>query len=493
MSIQRYFVFHCLVVNRYYLNCFIDQLLPSIINSDNDWFFNKYKSRFLISTSQNDLKVFINSRIFQSYKNKIEFDFQIIPEKILSGTDKYSVARMMSKAHFYAADYCMKLNCYGSFLSPDMVVNSRFLEVINESIERDETACIAPAFRGTYLDNFLKEKITYTSQAPNLDLLPARLLVKTMFENMHVETQTFYFNSPEFLLNQNFNQPTAVLYKNKDGSQILGFGMSWFLCMINFSQIPRINKKRALNSLKLHTIDAFFLDRLIKGDLSNVRVIKDSNDIFVLSWDKAPMAKSVSIEFIKVQQTNFFKLEMIKLGRASGIYDITKLKLFLIPWVWNSGNRDSYINFHDYSIPTEFFSEFLDNRKINTLKQDFFIVLNNVFKILGYKFKQLGYKFKQFRFNSIGKRLKLSRQIRSSQYLGMYSFINQVKSKLFNFLFIFLKLNYYIFLKISTPFIKSLSPLNQARGGFMHAILRIYTTKNSIVLAKAILHKSSRN
>jgi hypothetical protein len=376
----------------------------------------------------------------------------------------------------------MKLNCYGSFLSPDMVVNSRFLEVINESIERDETACIAPAFRGTYLDNFLKEKITYTSQAPNIDLLPARLLVKIMFENMHVETQTFNFNSPDFLLNQSYTQPTAVLYKNKDGSQILGFGMSWFLCMIDFSQIPRINKKRALNSLKLHTIDAYFLDRLIKGDLSNVRVIKDSNDIFVLSWDKAPMAKSVSNEFKKVQQTNFFKLEMIKLGRASGIYDITKLKLFLIPWVWNSGNRDSCINFHDYSIPTEFFSEFLDSHKINTLKQDFFIVLNSVFKILGYKFKQ-------FRFNSIGKRLELSRQIRSSQDIGSYTFINQVKSKLFDSF----KLNYYIFLKILAPFIKSLNPLNQARGGFIHAILRIYIAKNSIKLAKVILYKSSRN
>lgn len=485
MSIKRCFVFHCLVVNRYYLNCFIDQLLPSFINSDNDWFFHKYKSKFLISTSQNDMKVFINSRIFQLYKNVIEFDFQIIPEKILKSKDAYHIATMMSEAHFYATEYCMKLNCYGSFLSPDMVVNSRFLQVINESIEQNIKVCIAPAFRGTYLDSFLKEKTSYTSQAPKIALLPARLLVKIMFENMHAETKTFFFNSPDFLKNQNFTQPTCALYKNQDESQILGFGMSWFLCVIDFSQIPQRNKTKALKSLKMHTIDAFFLDRLLGSNIANVRVINNSDDIFVLSWDKAPVVGKVSNELEKIEQTNSFKLEMIKIGRSSGIYDDTKLKLYLIPWVWNSGDKKTCIDFHDYFISSEFVSQILDVKKTNNSKKDFITLLYYSLKILGSSVKQKRYDL------SFVKRYKLSRQINSSQDTHFWVF-DKLKSNLIKF-FKRIKLIFFILSAVLKPFKTKIHPFNQARGGFIHAILRIYISRNSIRLAKIILHKSLRN
>jgi hypothetical protein len=302
-----------------------------------------------------------HSPIIQSLQGRIEIKFHFLPNSLVSDTSSYRTLRIMSEAHSFAVSYSFDEKSYSSFLSPDMMVNSDFLMTMHEAISQNKKACLVPAFRMSYLDSCLNQISNISNLKSNnkFEGLQSSDLVKVALQSLHPETESFFFNKPTFLSYQSLSTPTAMLFNHKDNEQIVGFGMSWFLLMLNFTEAFKSNKKESLYSLKTHTIDAYFLNTfLFETSNSEIEFIRDSSKAFILSWDKSEAERN---KLKTLELSVNIKLNIVYLGLLSGIYDEFKIKNLSQPWFWNPSNYPTDCNLENYSIPTEvkwFFSNY---------------------------------------------------------------------------------------------------------------------------------------
>lgn len=319
----------------------------------------------LISSTPADWAVIQEHPVVRSSEEFVSFIFHPLSKNLLASKSHYRTAMLMAEAHRYGADYCMRNEAVGSFLSPDMVVSDSFVWAIQDGIERGNSVVVAPAYRMTYLDAFIEYFNQYRIKKPNWTAQTQGYtggeLVRVGMTFMHPETYSFLFAPDTYLAYQQFMTPTASIFRHKSQTDaVVGFGMSWFLTMIDFAHVAREERSRALKALEEHTIDAYFLNFLTGADVTRIRVVDDSTDCFVLSWDEGPNDAPKLQGPSRIDYTDKIKCDLIELGLASGIYDDLKVRLYRMPWFWHPPDTKVDRDLSNYEIPPEYESRFMN-------------------------------------------------------------------------------------------------------------------------------------
>ena len=383
---SRRIVFHCLAHGRYYRNCLIDYLLPSLLCEKNLDFFRSNEVTVLISSTPADWVVIQEHPVVRSSEKFVGFIFHPLSEGLLASKSNYRTAMLMAEAHRYGVEYCMRNEAVGSFLSPDMVVSDSFVWAIQDGIERGNSVVVAPAYRMTYLDAFINyfneyriTKPAWTAQAQGYT---GGELVRVGMRYTHPETYSFFFTPDTYLAYQDLRTPTASIFRHKiQADAVVGFGMSWFLTMIDFAHVASKERSQALKALEEHTIDAYFLSYLTRADVTKLFIVDDSTDCFVLSWDEGPNDAPRLQGPSRIDYTDKIKCDLIELGMASGIYDHLKVQLYQKPWFWHSPDTATDRNLSNYEIPSVFWSRFI-NAAPGNLKSGSLLTYVRLYRLL---------------------------------------------------------------------------------------------------------------
>jgi hypothetical protein len=368
MSNKKHFVFNCLVFGRYFRNSFLDYLLESLIQAGLIEFSSRFNVVFIISTDPADRIVIENHPNFVLLDKYLTFEFHELNYQVLHSTNRYKNISLMKEAHKYAACYAEKLNSFLGILVPDMVVNNEYFKKIDEAIVSEIGTLLAPALRMTYLDQFLS-----THQKEDKDKYKSSHLVKSALLNLHSETKSFTFATSEFLQSQGYITPTAALFQHKEIPHCyVGFGMSWFIVFIDYSKLTSKTKKLIKKSLSQHTLDAYVIDSISRQKNIRIELVSDSNQIFVLSWDKTKAVKKPKEAVLQLNINSRQKCDLIELGMLSGLYDNFKIKNYCYPFFWNGSDFETDRNLSNYLIDTSFESVFLTGN-VKSINPGFFI------------------------------------------------------------------------------------------------------------------------
>lgn len=373
MKYKRTLVLNCLVFGRYFRNAFLDYLLDSIICANIIEFTTEFEVIFIVSTVEEEQNVIQNHPNFILLSKYVTFEFQLLSTKQVRSKDRYRNVQLMKTAHKYASKRAENCNALLGILVPDMVVNENYFLSIKNTLEKNVGLFLAPALRMTYLDQFLK----FQQDIKNTSYKSSNL-VKSALQNLHSETESFIFSNVNFLKYQNYQTPTASLFKHKIGSDsFVGFGMSWFIVYIDFCKLSKKTKKGIQKALSQHTLDAYVIDTIYKQNDCLIELAVDSDQIFILSWDK-----SKSFERKKDFNLNFKlnpsqKCSFIELGLISGLYDEFKLENFSNPFFWNGSTDCTDFNLSNYAIDPEFQLKFL-KPKPNIFKPGLLVYLKKL-------------------------------------------------------------------------------------------------------------------
>lgn len=355
----REIAFHCLAYGRYYRNSLLDYLLPSLFTLRNASFFEHNQVSLLISTTPSERQVISAHPMVRSLGDQVDIHYHDLDQGILQDRSVYRKTKLMSHAHQFAFDWCADRGTVGSFLSPDMVVSNNFLKAIQDGLHKRAPLTLVPALRMTYLDEFLsyfqKHRQSHPEWSLTRDGYFGSDLVSASMANLHPETASFFFSHDTFLSYQNFLTPTAAIFSHSSRSDsFVGFGMSWFIVKIDFAQIPLAEKGKARRALAEHTIDAYFLNNLVDSNIRDVNIIDDSDECFILSWDRDSRHRKSLMGPSRIEFTDTVKCDLIDLGLASGIYDAFKIQLYQRPWYWHSSPSGPDRDLTSYGIPEEY-------------------------------------------------------------------------------------------------------------------------------------------
>jgi hypothetical protein len=100
--------------------------------------------------------------------------------------------------------------------------------------------------------------------------------------------------------------------------------------------------------------------------------VSDSNQIFVLSWDKTKAVKKPKEAVLQLNINSRQKCDLIELGMLSGLYDNFKIKNYCYPFFWNGSDFETDRNLSNYLIDTSFESVFLTGN-VKSINPGFFI------------------------------------------------------------------------------------------------------------------------
>jgi hypothetical protein len=361
MNHKKHFIFHCLFFGRYFRNSFLDYLLDSLIQAGLIEFSSRFRVIFIISTDPADRIVIENHPNFTLLEKYLTFEFHEVSYQVLHSMNRYKNVSLMKEAHKYAACYAEKLDSFLGILVPDMVVNNEYFKSMDEAIESEINVLLTPALRMTYLDQFLSSK-----HDEKKDPYKSSNLVMSSVRNLHSETKSFVFSTSEFLEYQGYVTPTAALFQHKQiPNCFVGFGMSWFIVYIDFSKLTGKTKSLIQKSLSQHTLDAYVIDSISQQKNTSIDFIRDSNRMFVLSWDKSEGIKRDRVEVIHSEMNSRQKCDLIELGLLSGLYDNFKIKNYSNPFFWNGSDSVTDKNLSNYNIDSLFKSRFLSGNMIN--------------------------------------------------------------------------------------------------------------------------------
>ena len=376
MTHKRTLVLNCLVFGRYFRNTFLDHLLESLICANIIEFATEFKVIFIVSSPQEEQDVIQNHPNFIFLAKYITFEFQPLSLEQVRSKDLYRNSKLMKTAHKYASNRAENLNSLLGILVPDMVVSEGYFLNIKNSLESNVALLLAPALRMTYLDQFL----TFQQNNKNTGYKSSNL-VKNALHNLHSETESFIFSNDNFLKYQNYQTPTAALFKHKMASDsFVGFGMSWFIVYIDFSKLSKKTKKRIQKALSQHTLDAYVIDSIYKQNDALIDLVVDSDQIFVLSWDKSKAFERKREINLDIQINAKQKCSFIELGLVSGLYDTFKIENFNKPFFWNGGKNSTDFNVSNYEIDIEFQQKFLA-RRTNFFKPGLFVYLKKLSEV----------------------------------------------------------------------------------------------------------------
>ncbi len=282
------FILTVTVWGRDYTEKFIRFALPTFLSPGNiPELAQKRKAEFLIITSAVSKIIISESTIFNALSSFVKVTFIVLDfdgmsissdQKITTGTlprgntvNRETSMTLMSLGHRTACDYAAAHNGYCVFLGPDFLLSDGSMAYLDRRAAAGVRAILLPGFR--LIEEEAREVLVkyYIDTASHAITMPARRLVRLIFNHVHPEMKSYMVDSGSFSYCPNY-----VVWRLPAQDTLLVHAFHLHPLLVD------VSRSQSFSSLARDTIDGDFVGYVI-DDWDAIEIVRDSDDATVVS------------------------------------------------------------------------------------------------------------------------------------------------------------------------------------------------------------------